>query len=331
MVRTNRLFTHSQTCRRPSKAWEQLRRSDGISDLAFRNIIGFERIKKEAAALARHDIDILIQGETGVGKGLLAQAIHILSPRKEQMFCHIDCASLPSSLFESELFGYKRGAFTDAKDNRIGKIEEANKGTAFLDEIGEIPLDCQAKLLRVIEHKCICPLGENVPRPVDVRFIFATNGDLHKKVANDRFRGDLFYRICNHTINIPPLRLMKREIPKITLFYWEKWNKEHNYGIEPPNKEEIDSLLNHEYPGNIRELVGILERIYIAAQHLDRHKRSHIFSEEIRKLKYKKNFVTLKTKTKEYIEDVVDETQSICEAARILDIDRKTLRKKLAV
>lgn len=296
---------------------------------SFEDIIGYTDIKKRAINLAEYDVDILILGETGVGKEMFASAIHNSSSRKHKRFVHLDCSTIPSSLFETALFGYRKGAFTDAKDDRGGKIEHANGGTLFLDEIGNIPLDAQAKILRLIENKDICRVGENKHRLIDVRFIFATNDNLINSINKGQFRKDLYYRINFHVITIPPLRKRKKDISKITEYYWQKWNKETNLSLKAPDKEETKILLDYDYSGNIRELIGLLQRAYIAFVEKDYQKRIDFFKKEINALKGNKNLKSLDEKIKEYVREVVNRTKNLSEASRILKIDRKTLRKRL--
>jgi len=300
-----------------------------IPEYTFGNLIGYSDIKREAMCLAKYDVDILIIGETGVGKEVLANAIHNGSPRKHKRLMHLDCSTIPSSLLESELFGYKKGAFTDAKEDRVGKIEYAAGGTVFLDEIGNITLETQAKILRVIENKDLCRIGENIRRSIDIRFIFASNSNLVNSINTGMFRKDLYYRINFHVIKIPPLRKRKNEIPKIVKYYWEKWNKEQNFNLGIPNGEEIETLLDYDYPGNIRELIGLLQRVYIAAVELKQQNRLYVFKKEIKKLKPNCKFKSLNERVKEYVREVVSKSRNLSEAARTLGIDRKTIRKKL--
>lgn len=298
-------------------------------EYSFKDIIGYDDIKRKAMNLADYDVDILILGETGVGKEMFASAIHNSSSRNHKRFIHLDCSTIPSSLMETELFGYRKGAFTDAKNDKVGRIEYANGGTLFLDEIGNIPIDSQTKILRVIENKDVCRVGDNMYRHIDARFIFATNENLINAINERRFRKDLYYRINFHVITIPSLGKRKREIPKITKYYWEKWNKETNHNLETPNKEEIKILLDYNYPGNIRELIGLLQRVYIASGEMNYQKRIELFKKEIKALKGNENLESLEDKIREYVIEVVSRTKNLSEAARILRIDRKTLRKKL--
>lgn len=223
--------------------------------------------------LAGQNVDILIVGETGTGKRLFAEAIHNGSPRKEKPFITIEISSIPSHLFESELFGHKKGAFTDAREDKTGLIESANSGTVFLDEIGDLPLDCQVKLLRVIEEKKVRRIGENVERKVDVRFIFATNKDLWQWVSAGSFRQDLLFRIGHYVLEIPPLRKRQKDLLKIAGGIWQKIINDNgqilssksffDFPLKSFTKEEQDILLSYYYPGNMRQLKGLLNRVFL--------------------------------------------------------------------
>jgi PAS domain S-box-containing protein len=238
-----------------------------IAPYIFDDIIGLDGVKRLAQDLAVQDVNILILGESGTGKELLASAIHNASARAGKAFMPINCGAIPVTLFESELFGYKKGAFTDARNDRIGKIEFASGGTLFFDEIGDLPLYIQSKLLRVIEDKTIVPLGSNVRKKVDVRFIFATHRDLAQMVKKGRFREDLYYRINAPVIKIPPLRDRKKEIEKLVENALIKLEMNHHRFTTGISFEALSRLLAYDYPGNVRELEGILKNAYLACRH----------------------------------------------------------------
>ena len=295
---------------------------------SFDSIIGYEEIKKRAHEKSAFDINILIMGETGVGKELFAAAIHNASARKKYPYIYCNCSTIPSTLLESELFGHLKGAFTDAKEDRIGRIESAHRGTLFLDEIGNISSEDQAKILRAIEYRNINRIGENKSRSIDVRYIFATNMDLKVALSSNRFRPDLYHRINAHTIEIPPLRRRKKDIPKIVTYYWKSFEKSSRLMTDPLTHEEMRLLMDYDYPGNIRELVGILERIFIFS----------CVNKDISRLEFVRgslssNDITprlpLRLIVKEYIQRVVEHTKTISEASRILEVDRKTVEKYL--
>jgi transcriptional regulator with PAS, ATPase and Fis domain len=224
----------------------------------FKSIVGLKTCKQRAMHLAQKDVNVLIVGESGTGKELFASSIHNASYRAGKPFAVMNCAAIPESLFESELFGYRKGAFTDARNDHMGRIEFASRGTLFLDEIGELPFSIQSKLLRVIEDKAVTRLGGNVDRKVDVRYIFATNRILAELVAAKKFREDLYYRISAPCLKIPPLRKRKHEIPALVDNYCEQWRVDHKARITI-TEQAMSKLMKYHFPGNVRELHGILK------------------------------------------------------------------------
>ena len=203
---------------------------------------------------------VLILGETGTGKELIAKAIHDGSVRAGQPLIKVNCAAIPPNLIESELFGHEKGSFTGATDKRIGKFEQAHLGTIFLDEIGEIPLDLQVKLLRVLQEKEIERIGGKKTISTDVRIISATNRNLIKEVEAGRFRQDLFYRLNVFPLTLPPLRSRRTDIPLLAMFFLEKFAAKANRKLEGFSKKAIQTLTNHSWPGNVRELEHLIER-----------------------------------------------------------------------
>jgi len=209
---------------------------------------------------------ILILGETGTGKEICAQAIHAASPRKQAPFVVIDCGAIPHHLIEAELFGHKKGAFTDASSERIGAFEAAQGGTLFLDEIGELPLDLQPKILRVVESRSIQRLGESTRRPIDVRLVAATHRDLENEVAEGRFRQDLFYRLAVVTVRLPPLRDRGDDVVHLAHHLLETLGHPDAIDLESP--DITNALLAYAWPGNVRELRNALERtVHLGAAH----------------------------------------------------------------
>lgn len=230
----------------------------------FHGIIGqnpllkalFSRIELVSPA----DISVLILGESGTGKERIAHTIHKLSPRKSKPLVIVNCGALPVNLIESELFGHEKGAFTGASDKRIGKFEQADCGTIFLDEIGELPLDAQVKLLRVLQEKEIERLGGSYTKKINVRIITATNRNLEKEVAEGRFRLDLYYRLNVFPISLPPLRERKDDISLLACFFLDKYSKKLKRNICKIAAEVMDKLLSYDWPGNIRELEHLIEK-----------------------------------------------------------------------
>ncbi len=216
--------------------------------------------------VAPTDSTILITGETGVGKELIARYIHHLSSRRDKSFVVLNCGAIPETLLESELFGHKKGAFTDAVSDRKGLFEEANDGTFFLDEVGELSLSTQVKLLRVVENQEIRPVGSSETKKVNVRIIAATNKDLAEAVKNGRFREDLFFRINVIQVHIPPLRERKEDIPLLTAYFLHKYNQQLKKKVTDISEEAMTMLLNYDYPGNVRELENIIQHAIVVAE-----------------------------------------------------------------
>jgi transcriptional regulator with PAS, ATPase and Fis domain len=229
-----------------------------LAPYTFSSIVGLETYKQRALYLAEKEVNVLIVGESGTGKELFASSIHNASDRARKPFVIMNCAAIPESLFETELFGYRRGAFTDARQDHTGRIEFASGGTLFLDEIGELPLPVQSKLLRVIEDKSVTRLGGNIHQHVDVRYIFATNQDLGTLVSARKFREDLYYRISAPCLKIPPLRKRKHEIPALVERYLEHYHNDHGAHITL-TRGALSKLMRYHFPGNVRELHGIVK------------------------------------------------------------------------
>jgi formate hydrogenlyase transcriptional activator len=224
---------------------------------------GLRHVLKEIETVAPTDATVLIQGETGTGKELLARAIHRLSPRSERTFIKLNCAAIPAGLLESELFGHEKGAFTGAITRKMGRLELAHEGTLFLDEVGEMPLDLQPKLLRALQEREIERLGGNRPIAVNVRLIAATNRDLAKMVAEKQFRSDLFYRLKVFPIFSPPLRERANDIPVLVRHFVATHSRRMGKAIDTIPEEAMRALTRWSWPGNIRELENLLERAVI--------------------------------------------------------------------
>lgn len=205
------------------------------------------------------DVGVTISGESGTGKELVARAIHYSGKRKEKPFVAVNCAAIPEGLLEEELFGHKKGAFTGAISDKDGKFKVANQGTIFLDEIGDMPLNMQSKILRVLQDKAYTPVGSNTPQKIDVRVIAATNRNLMEMVDSGTFRLDLYYRLHVVGIQMPPLRERKQDIPLLCRHFIEKHNHEHNRNVLGISKAAEQFLMAYNYPGNIRELSNLLE------------------------------------------------------------------------
>lgn len=233
----------------------------------FSNLVGksaaMEDVLKLTGKVAESDATVLIQGESGTGKELIARAIHYNSPRKDRSFITVNCPSIPENLIESELFGHIRGAFTGALKDRKGKFQLADQGTIFLDEIGDLKEDLQARLLRVLQEKEFERVGESVPINVDARVVAATNKKLQSLVQNGRFREDLYYRLNVVTIMIPPLRERKEDIPFLVDHFLLKHSKGVRYSVI---NDAMDILMEYDWPGNVRELENIIERAIVISR-----------------------------------------------------------------
>jgi len=309
-----------------------------IQDEFVGNSKQMQRVKDLIALVAASDTPVLIQGETGTGKELAARAIHSLSPRSSNPFVAINSSALQESMLESELFGYKKGAFTGAHNNKPGLLEIANEGTFFVDEIGDMSSAIQAKLLRVLENGTFMKLGDTKETRVDVRFVFATNKDLANEVKEGRFRKDLFFRMNAFVIQLPPLREKKEDIPLLVEYFLTKFARA---GEKKQLSEKVKELIKGYYwPGNVRELANVIERACLIS--MDRKEilpedlpeaifasgYSQIKGPDIKKLK--EGGTSLAELEIEHIRHVLNSVGgNKSKAARILGISRKKLYNKL--
>jgi transcriptional regulator with GAF, ATPase, and Fis domain len=238
-------------------------------DSHFRKIIGQSDTLKyvlfRVGQVAQSDATVLILGETGTGKGLVAHAIHQKSARKEFPFITVNCAALPANLIESELFGREKGAYTGAHARQLGRFEVAHRGTIFLDEIGDLPLELQAKLLRVVQDGEFERVGSSRTVKVDVRIIAATSRNMKEEISQRRFREDLFYRLNVFPITIPPLRKRKEDIPLLVNEFVNRYARKMGKQISSVSSKDMVAMQDYSWPGNIRELEGVVERMVITA------------------------------------------------------------------
>ena len=236
----------------------------------FEKIVGRSQVMKDVFSMimtvAKSESTVLIHGESGTGKELAARAIHNISDRNRKLFVPVNCAAIPENLLESELFGHERGSFTGAFDRKLGKFEIADEGTIFLDEISSMPLAMQGKLLRVLQEKEFERVGGVEPVPVNVRVISATNIDLKKMVAEEKFRTDLFFRLNVIPITLPPLRDRREDIPLLAEHFLDIYNREFVKKIKGFTKEAMHALNNYAWPGNVRELQNLIERLVVLAK-----------------------------------------------------------------
>ncbi|MCD8043167.1 MAG: sigma-54 dependent transcriptional regulator [Tannerellaceae bacterium] len=220
---------------------------------------GLKQIIAQVKRVAETNATVLIHGESGTGKELIAKAVHTYSNRAGKPFIAVNCGAIPLSLMESELFGYEKGAFTDAKETKAGTFEQANGGTLFLDEIGELPMDAQVKLLRVLEDRKITRIGGKKVIPVDVRIIAATNRTLEEEVQKGNFRLDLLYRLNVFTVTLPPLRERKEDIPLLVDHFIAKYNQTLNLSIHTLSREAMEKITAYNWPGNVRDLENAIQ------------------------------------------------------------------------
>jgi DNA-binding NtrC family response regulator len=304
----------------------------------FENIIGkgdaIEAVFRIMEKVARTDSSVLITGESGTGKELVARAIHFTSERANGRFLPINCGALPETLLESELFGYKRGAFTGAMNEKIGLLKAADKGTVFLDEIGDMPLALQVKLLRVLQEREVYPLGSNDPVSFDVRVVCATNKDLEAEAKAGRFREELLYRINVITIKLPPLRERKDDIPLLASHFLKKFERSLGRGGMRFSKGAMKLLLGYAWPGNVRELENTIERAAILAETDVVH--SHDLPDKLRSnalpsgAEMDNGNVTLEDLEREHIKRVLGKVEGNKDrAAQMLGIHVSTLYRKM--
>lgn len=314
---------------------EQLQRVE-VHDRFIGESKEFNSVKKTIALVGNSNVPVLILGETGTGKELVARAIHALSPRAAHPFVIINASNLQESILESELFGYKKGAFTGAQTDKVGLLQIANAGTFFVDEVADMGNPIQSKLLRVLETGVFRKLGDTKEITVDVRFIFATNKNIEEEVKANRFRKDLFYRLNTFVIQVPPLRDRKDDIPILTEYFLEKHARK---GIRKiVSRQAMNLLMDYHWPGNVRELANVIERAILISA--DRDEIVHddlpqtIFIPSFTKVerRHSPNSDTLRLDSmeKDHIEKVLEFAGgNKSKAARLLGISRKKLYQKI--
>jgi PAS domain S-box-containing protein len=301
----------------------------------FAEIIGesreLKRVLKQVETVAATDVTVLILGETGTGKDLVARAIHNLSSRQGQTLVKLNCAAIPTGLLESELFGHEKGAFTGAISQKVGRLELAHRGTLFLDEVGDLPLELQPKLLRALQEKEFERLGGTRTIPVDARLIAATNRNLEKLVADREFRSDLYYRLRVFPITIPPLRERREDIPLLVRYFVSKHSRRLNRHIETIPPDIMKALTRWDWPGNIRELENFIERAVILSS--GPALRAPLAELEMPSSAPPPEDATLKSTEREHILRVLRETKGVIAgtsgAAARLGLKRTTLNSKL--
>ncbi|TAK51926.1 MAG: sigma-54-dependent Fis family transcriptional regulator [Bacteroidetes bacterium] len=302
-----------------------------------------KEVFKLVQQVAETDVTVLVLGETGTGKELLARAIHYNSIRRDMPFVEINCSAIPESLLESELFGHEKGAFTGANKQRIGKFEEAIGGSLFLDEIGDIPLTVQTKLLRVLQQKQVTRLGGNSTIDADVRLIAATNRNLEEMVTNNQFREDLFYRLNVFPINLPPLRERLEDIPLLAEHLLEKHRSLTRQPIEGFSPSVIHAMMNYDWKGNVRELENLIKRAIIKAGSptisqielprtmQEQHSMEKVDLPSTTLLPYRQYMEQVQNDAeKKYLSRILKESKgNLNQVARLMDVDRKTVYRKI--
>ena len=287
------------------------------------NSPALDKMVKIAEKAARTDASILLTGESGVGKEVFAKFIHDSSPRKGKPFIAINMAAIPENLIESELFGFEKGAFTDAITAKPGHFELANGGTLFLDEIGEMPFGVQAKLLRVLQEREVQRLGSQKPIKIDVRIVSATNANLHKHIDESEFREDLYYRLNTIPVAIPPLRERKEEVLDIAAKILNENCEKYGFDSKSFHADAQDALLNYNWPGNIRELISVVERATILSE-------GDIISPDELFLDSRQKQKSISDMEKELIEEVMQSCEmDLSESAKILSMSQSVLEKKI--
>ena len=265
LLKVERALEHGDMLRTRNVMTEQ-----AAAETMFHNLVGsaaimqtlFEMVRK----LSTVKSNVLIIGESGTGKELFARAIHYNGATRTKPFMPVNCGAIPDTLIESELFGYRRGAFTGANRDKIGYFEAANGGTLFLDEISTLPLAVQSSLLRVLEERVVVPVGDTHPRPIEVRIIAASNRDLDQMVDEREFREDLLYRLKVVTLELPPLRQRKEDLPLLVHHFMDKYMRDLNKQVEGITNGAMRAMLSHEWRGNVRELENVIERAVIFAE-----------------------------------------------------------------
>ncbi|MEJ5330407.1 MAG: sigma-54 dependent transcriptional regulator [Desulfobaccales bacterium] len=288
------------------------------------------RVMEMVARVAATDSTVLLTGESGTGKGLVAHQIHQLSRRARRPFITVDCGTLVETLFESELFGHVKGAFTGADANKIGKFELAQHGTLFFDEISNISLEVQAKLLRAVEERKVCKVGSHRVITVDVRIIAATNKDLTQAIQEGTFRGDLFYRLNVVNLHLPPLRERKEDIPLLARHFLTKYTQRLRKPIRGISPEVLEILVQHDWPGNVRELENTIERLVVLSTGPELELTDLSFAGFFQVPTPDRPLLALRDLEREHIRRILQRfPHNKSEVARVLGIDRKTLREKL--
>ncbi len=303
-------------------------------DQKFNMVVGksteMQKIFNTIQKVAKTDANIMILGENGTGKEIIAREIHRQSTRSNEVFINVDMGAIPQNLFESELFGHVKGAFTDAKEDRAGRFEIATGGSLFLDEIGNLSLPLQAKLLTVLQNRVVTRVGSNKSISFDIRLISATNMNIEEMVETGNFREDLLYRINTIQIELPPLRKRKEDIPHLSNFFLEKYGKKYKKENLKISTHALDKLINHRWRGNIRELQHVIEKGVILCENNILHPDDFFFNADIKQKRELPASFNLEENEKNLIKlAIIKNEGNLSRTGRELGISRKTLYNKL--
>jgi Nif-specific regulatory protein len=308
------------------------------AEFSISNIVGnsheMREVVEQTARVAQSDTTVIIRGESGTGKELFAEAIHYNSVRKDQPFIRVNCAAIPENLIESEFFGYEKGAFTGADTRKKGRFELADKGTIFLDEVGDLSKMTQTKLLRVLQEQEFQRVGGTQTIKVDVRVIAATNADLEELIEKNKFREDLYYRLNVFSLHLPPLRERKTDILLLADHFMLKYSRKHKKSVKRISTPAIDLLMSYHWPGNVRELENCIERAVVMSD--DQVIHSYSLPATLQSAESSNTFQRLSLKDsianyeKEIIQDALKQTKgNIAKAARILSSTERILGYKI--
>lgn len=321
----DRVFEHHKMLRRIEGLKYQLGETFESNEIITSNNT-IKEILRIAKNVADSDIPILIEGESGTGKEILAKYIHSISSRSSNPFIAVNCSAIPENLFESEMFGHVKGAFTNALKDRIGRVEFADTGTLFLDEVGDIPKSMQVKLLRFLQNMEYERIGEGITRKVDIRIICATNKTIEEELKSGNLREDFYYRIAGVRLFLPPLRERKEDIPLLLSYFIKKYSNGREFII---NDDILNYLIDYDWPGNIREFETVVKRLLVFSK--DNIIRSEYLPIEILNFKPKemqKEILTIEELEKQHIKEVLKIAANTKEAAKILGISETTLWRK---
>ncbi|MFC1538123.1 sigma-54-dependent transcriptional regulator [Candidatus Latescibacterota bacterium] len=304
----NRIQEKRQLIRENEMLKEKIRKAAHFPDIIYKSE-AMKEVLSIASRVSGSHATVLITGESGTGKELIARAVHETSARMNKPFIAVNCSAVPENLIESKLFGHEKGAFTGADKRRIGSFEQADSGTLFIDEIGEIPLNLQVKLLRVLQERKLERVGGNESISVDVRIVAATNRDLEKEIVNGSFREDLYYRVNVVHIAIPPLRKRKADIPVLAEHFVSLYAREHSKNVHSLSREALDTLVKYSFPGNVRELSNMIEQAVVLTR-----------DETI-------TLLDLPIRVSKDVEDTGDDSMNLED--KLTEIEKKSLRNAL--